>query len=157
MASDTKFDQHLEEGLLPAVANEKGISTSTTTSRSTRTSNNKMTAARRVLLTLLVCGLATLGLASAIGHRVKPCTRDHQEQVLVDGVQVQTPAQVDLVHRLLHAYFPERYQDGVYPSDKDAIAAFEADDAELASALGQLARRQDNGTTTAPSATSTPS
>ncbi|KAK2027272.1 hypothetical protein LX32DRAFT_729531 [Colletotrichum zoysiae] len=152
MAPDTKFDQHLEEGLLPAAADEKGISTS----RTTRTSNNKMTAARRVLLTVLVCGLMTLGLASAIGHRVKPCTRDHREQVPLDGAAVQdSAAQVDLLHRLLHAYFPERYQDGVYPSDKDAIAAFEADDVELASALGQLAKRQDNGTTTAPSATAT--
>ncbi|KAK2019753.1 hypothetical protein LZ32DRAFT_150485 [Colletotrichum eremochloae] len=159
MAFDTKFDQHLEEGLLPTAANEKGISTSTTISRSTRSpnDNNKMTATRRILLTVLVCGLMTLGLASVITHRVKPCTRDHREQVLLDGGEVQEPVQVDLVHRLLHAYFPERYQDGVYPSDKDAIAAFEADDVELASALGQLAKRQENGTTTAPSATSTPS
>ncbi|KAK2064676.1 hypothetical protein LY76DRAFT_479008, partial [Colletotrichum caudatum] len=152
MASDTKFDQHLEEGLLPAAADEKGISTS----RTTRTSNNKMTAARRVLLTVLVCGLMTLGLASAIGHRVKPCTRDHREQVPLGGADVQdSAAQVDLLHRLLHAYFPERYQDGAYPSDKDAITAFEADDVDLASALGQLEKRQDNGTTTAPSATAT--
>ncbi|KAK2002663.1 hypothetical protein LX36DRAFT_220383 [Colletotrichum falcatum] len=154
MASDNKFDQHLEEGLLPAAANEKGISAS----RSTRNpNNNKMTAARRVLLTVLVCGLMTLGLASAIGHRVKPCTRGHREQVLLDGGNVQDPAQEDFIHRLLHACFPERYRDGVYPSDKDAIAAFEADDVELASALGQLAKRQENGTTTAPSATPTPS
>ncbi|KAK6219976.1 hypothetical protein QIS74_05478 [Colletotrichum tabaci] len=152
MASDTKFDQHLEEGLLPVAANEKGIPA--TTQRPSRTSN-KMTAARRVLLTVLVCGLMTLGLASAIGHRARPCTRHHQEQVLVAEGEAQDPAKVDLIHRLLHAYFPDRYQDGVYPSDKDAIAAFEADDAELASALGQLAKRQDNGTTT-PSATPTP-
>ncbi|GJC93463.1 hypothetical protein ColKHC_02289 [Colletotrichum higginsianum] len=144
MASDTKFDQHLEEGLLPVAANEKGIPA--TTQRPSRTPN-KMTAARRVLLTVLVCGLMTLGLASAIGHRARPCTRHHQEQVLVAEGEAQDPAKVDLIHRLLHAYFPDRYQDGVYPSDKDAIAAFEADDAELASALGQLAKRQDNART----------
>ncbi|KAL0779793.1 hypothetical protein CaCOL14_004277 [Colletotrichum acutatum] len=153
MTFDTKYDHHLEEGLLPVV-NEKGTTTTSPSSRKP----NKMTAARRLLLTVLVCGLMTLSLASAIGHQARPCTRDHQEQVLVAEGEVKDAAKVDLIHRLLHAYFPDRYQDGVYASDKEAIAAFQADDAELASALGQLEKRQDNGTSSAaPAATPTPS
>ncbi|KAK1687905.1 hypothetical protein BDP55DRAFT_71910 [Colletotrichum godetiae] len=157
MTFDNKYDQHLEEGLLPVAVNEKGTTTTSTPSRKT-TPPNKMTATRRVLLTVLVCGLMTLSLASAIGHGARPCTRDHQEQVLVAEGEVKDATKVDLIHRLLHAYFPDRYQDGVYASDKEAIAAFQADDADLASALGQLEKRQDNGTSSAaPAATPTPS
>ncbi|KAF3804494.1 hypothetical protein GCG54_00000848 [Colletotrichum gloeosporioides] len=155
MASDTKYDSRLEEGLLPV--DEKRDST---ISRPSKEPTKKMAGPRRVLLGVVVCGLMTLSLASVIGHRGMPCARDHhtKAQVVISEEDLNNPAKADLLHRLLHAYFPDRYQDGVYASDKEALEAVQADDADLASALLQLAKRQDNTTTSAATeASQTPS
>ncbi|KAF9874819.1 hypothetical protein CkaCkLH20_07513 [Colletotrichum karsti] len=146
MASDTKYDSHLEEGLLPVATDEKRGST---ISRTTKEPTRKMTGPRRVLIAFVVCGLMTLSLASVLGHRGMPCARGHKSQALLTEDDLKDPAKVDLIHQLLHAYYPDRYQDGVYPSDKEAIEAAGADDAKLASALLQLAKRQDNTTASA--------
>ncbi|KAJ0288889.1 hypothetical protein COL940_001883 [Colletotrichum noveboracense] len=155
MASDTKYDSRLEEGLLPI--DEKRDST---ISRPSKEPTKKMAGPRRVLLGVVVCGLMTLSLASVIGHRGMPCARDHhaKAQVVISEEDLNNPAKADLLHKLLHAYFPDRYQDGVYASDKEALEAVQADDADLASALLQLAKRQDNTTTSAATeASQTPS
>ncbi|KAF4837954.1 hypothetical protein CGCTS75_v001150 [Colletotrichum tropicale] len=155
MASDTKYDSRLEEGLLPI--DEKRDST---ISRPSKEPTKKMAGPRRVLLGVVVCGLMTLSLASVIGHRGMPCARDHhaKAQVVISEEDLNNPAKADLLHKLLHAYFPDRYQDGVYASDKEALEAVQADDADLASALLQLAKRQDNATTSAATeASQTPS
>ncbi|KAJ0354062.1 hypothetical protein COL26b_002247 [Colletotrichum chrysophilum] len=155
MASDTKYDSRLEEGLLPI--DEKRDSTF---SRPSKEPTKKMAGPRRVLLGVVVCGLMTLSLASVIGHRGMPCARDHhaKAQVVISEEDLNNPAKADLLHKLLHAYFPDRYQDGVYASDKEALEAVQADDADLASALLQLAKRQDNTTTSAATeASQTPS
>ncbi|KAL0943715.1 uncharacterized protein CTRU02_201602 [Colletotrichum truncatum] len=155
MTSDNKYDSRLEEGLLPVATDEKRCSTIPTTSKEP---TKKMAGPRRVLFAVVVCGLMTLSLASVIGHRGMPCARGQQSdaQAVVSEGDLKDPAKVDILHRLLHAYFPERYQDGVYASDQDAIAAVEADDADLASALVQLAKRQDNTTASATQSSQAP-
>ncbi|EHK26148.1 uncharacterized protein TRIVIDRAFT_185573 [Trichoderma virens Gv29-8] len=76
---------------------------------------------------------------------------------LVEALQKASP---DLLHRLLHAYLPERYQHGVFPSDREAIDAIHENDPSVASAIVQIAKRQDdtpgNNNTTLPGSSTTP-
>ncbi|EFX04707.1 hypothetical protein CMQ_1635 [Grosmannia clavigera kw1407] len=68
---------------------------------------------------------------------------------LLDAVSAES------LHDLLHAYLPDTYKHGVYPSEKSALAALHRANAPLATSIVQLARRDTNATvSSAPAATS---
>ncbi|KAI6252399.1 hypothetical protein MCOR27_011182 [Pyricularia oryzae] len=118
----------------------------------------KMQSSRRVILAILALVLVTLGVASAVparswGHG--PC--DAQE---VEGVHVQpeggneesgsfpcllNAVSSEALHDVLHRYFPNRFKDGIYESDKNAMEAVHREDASLATSLVKIAKRQGGG------------
>lgn len=55
----------------------------------------------------------------------------------------------EALHDLLHAYLPDTYKHGVYPSEKSALAALHRANAPLATSIVQLARRDTNATVSA--------
>lgn len=128
---------------------------------------NKMIYFRRALLVIVMGLVLGLGVATARPGFMN-CQRHHVDSKmamaeaqgsngeLAEALQKASP---DLLHRLLHAYLPERYQHGVFATDKDAINAISEKDPSVASAIVQIAKRQDNGsnnnstTAAAPSST----
>ena len=82
-------------------------------------------------------------------------------QKLLDEVE---PAKL---HSALHDVSPKKFRDGIFSKDRTAVEALHRDDANLASSIVELAKRQDNGTSPAvpvsspstvePAAGSTPS
>ncbi|TLS31613.1 hypothetical protein PpBr36_03179 [Pyricularia pennisetigena] len=131
----------------------------------------KMQSSRRVILVVLALVLVTLGVASAVPARpwgYGPC--DTQE---VEGIHVQSeggsedsgsfPCLLNAVssealHDVLHRYFPKRFKDGIYESDKNAMEAVHREDASLATSLVKIAKRQGGGgnNTTTTAAPTTP-
>jgi len=165
---------HLETGLLGSpeektVVQRSGSLPAREPSSQEDPPKEMMPSPRCLMLTVLVCFLATFGLASVLHHSKGPCLDGGgrtgkegteaklqvQDNASESGFsQLLRTASPDILHRLLHAYFPERYQDGVYPSDHDALVAVHRGNAPLATSLARLARRQDGGTNT--TVTSTP-
>ncbi|KAL1868144.1 hypothetical protein VTK73DRAFT_3835 [Phialemonium thermophilum] len=149
-----------------------------------RTRTNRMPSARRLLLTLLLSLLVTLGIASvatpaARGWLRHSCSRDGATRTTLttestpaepssqrSGAgteEAPTPfaallesAAPDVLHELLHKYFPDRFKHGVWNSEQAALEAVHKDDAELATSLAKLARR-DNATSNSPPPTSSAS
>ncbi|KAL2118391.1 hypothetical protein VTJ04DRAFT_8051 [Mycothermus thermophilus] len=58
------------------------------------------------------------------------------------------------LHELLHKFLPGKFQDGVFPSDREAVEAIHRTDPALATAILRLARREDNGTASTSSGSS---
>ncbi|TLD30952.1 hypothetical protein PspLS_02552 [Pyricularia sp. CBS 133598] len=118
----------------------------------------KMQSSRRVIFAMLALVLVTLGVASAVparswGHG--PCDAQEAEGVHVqpEGGNEETgsfPCLLNAVssealHDVLHRYFPKRFKDGIYESDKNAMEAVHREDASLATSLVKIAKRQGGG------------
>lgn len=164
----TDRDGHLEAGLLKSTEGEKQTRYQDFTPLVLKKKkNNKMIYFRRVLLIIAVSFVLGLGVATARPSFVN--CRTHQDPSkmavaakahgsnaeLVEALRKTSP---DLLHRLLHAYLPERYQHGVFASDQDAIDAINENDPSVASAIVQIAKRQDspsNNNSTVPASSST--
>lgn len=165
----TDGDGHLEAGLFKSTQGEKqtGYRDYSPLALKTKTKSNKMIYFRRALLVIVMGFVLGLGVATARPGLMN-CQR-HNEHSKMDLAKAHSSngelaealqkASPDLLHRLLHAYLPERYQHGVFATDKDAIDAISERDPSVASAIVQIAKRQDNGpsnnnsTTTAPTST----
>ncbi|KAM0452359.1 hypothetical protein ACHAO4_005570 [Trichoderma viride] len=165
----TDGDGHLEAGLFKSTQGEKqtGYRDYSPLALKTKTKSNKMIYFRRALLVIVMGFVLGLGVATArpglmncqrhSEHSKMDLAKAHSSNgELAEALQKASP---DLLHRLLHAYLPERYQHGVFATDKDAIDAISERDPSVASAIVQIAKRQDNGpsnnnsTTTAPTST----
>ncbi|PKK44002.1 hypothetical protein CI102_11534 [Trichoderma harzianum] len=155
-------DGHLEAGLLKSTQGEKQTGYQHLTQQ-TPSKNRKMVYFRRALFIIAVGFVLGLGVATARPSVVN-CHKSNKMAVakahasngeLAEALQKASP---DLLHRLLHAYLPERYQHGVFPSDRDAIDAIHGDDPSVASAIVQIAKRQEdtpNNNSTIPNSSST--
>lgn len=174
----TDRDGHLEAGLLKSTEGEKqtGYRDYSPPALKSKSKSNKMLYFRRALLVIVMGFVLGLGVATARPSFIN-CQRHHDNSKmamakahgsngeLAEALQKASP---DLLHRLLHAYLPERYQHGVFATDKDAIDAISERDPSVASAIVQIAKRQDNGpsnnnsttaagpSSTAPGSTSSP-
>lgn len=106
---------------------------------------------------MLVLGLTWLvltGVAMAGPHpRWKmPCHQAEGQQEVADASRdssfstLLNAASPKSLHDLLHRYFPEKFQDGVWPSERDAVAAVHQANAALATSIVQLAKRDANST-----------
>lgn len=151
------------EPLLPVDACEKTASTTPSPGTRTRPATvSKMVYARRVALVCSVCLLVLLGVVSAGASRIH-CRREaagghHAAADAADSSSFSAmlkSASPSSLSELLHRYLPDRFQDGVWPSEHQAIKAVHQVDAALATSVVQLARRADNSTTSA-STTSSP-
>ncbi|KAK3377784.1 hypothetical protein B0H63DRAFT_525056 [Podospora didyma] len=150
--------------LLPLHNHEKtalGNNSPPSTPRERLASASKMLFPRRILLSFLLCVTLLITLASAtsprvwqgVGQRPMPC---HHGQVADQTAVVEAEpfslssmlkaASPEALHDLLHKYFPERFQHGVWPTEKEAIQAVHRADAALATTILQLAKRADNST-----------
>ncbi|KAL2760676.1 hypothetical protein ACRALDRAFT_2039270 [Sodiomyces alcalophilus JCM 7366] len=158
-------NSHLEKGLATGPTDEKGalLTDDTNTTRSDleyslpsprRSTAAKIASACRFVTTFLVCFLLAFGLTTAAlppyagrggQHHPHDGRAGAQQQDDVGVHPLMGSCQPNLLHRLLHAYLPERFRDGAYPSDEDALSAVGAHDPELATKLAQLAKRQDGG------------
>ncbi|KAK3936133.1 hypothetical protein QBC46DRAFT_36606 [Diplogelasinospora grovesii] len=136
--------------------------------RRTPTEKKKMACARRTLLAVSLCLLVLLGLASAArSPKATPCHEGNKVPVPEQKAVVESEpssfsallnaASPEVLHDLLHKYFPERFQHGVWSSEHQALDAVHRDNPPLATSLARLARRQDgnsNSTTSAAPTTS---
>jgi hypothetical protein len=166
----TDGDGHLEAGLLKSTEGEKqtGYRDYSPLALKSKSKSNKMIYFRRALLVIVMGFILGLGVATARPGLMN-CQRHNDNSKmaiakaqgsngeLAEALQKASP---DLLHRLLHAYLPERYQHGVFATDRDAIDAISEKDPSVASAIVQIAKRQDNGpsnnnSTTAAGPTST--
>lgn len=143
------------------------INSSSTPGRAdpTRAPAERMSAAGRLLLTILLSLLVTFGLASALspgdwhhrpGQQGEDVVRQDVRESAGDGAPFTSlleAASPNSLHELLHKYFPERFKDGVWETDASAVEAVRRVDAALATSIVQLAKRADNGTATTPSTT----
>lgn len=137
-------DHRLEAGLLSTEEEEKTafIPAGPQDSQPKR----KMSPIRRLAVALIVGLFVGLSIAVAKDSAAARClgtghgVSDHEVKVAL----AKDPSP-DLLHRLLHAYFPDRYQHGVYKSDNEAIKAVRADEPGLATTLAGLAKRQSDG------------
>ncbi|KAL6807224.1 hypothetical protein GGI42DRAFT_271930 [Trichoderma sp. SZMC 28013] len=155
-------DGHLEAGLLKSTQGEKQTGYQHLTQQTPR--NKKMVYFRRALFIIAVGFVLGLGVATARpsvvnchNSKVAVAKTHASNGELAEALQKASP---DLLHRLLHAYLPERYQHGVFPSDRDAIDAIHGDDPSVASAIVQIAKRQEdtpNNNSTIPNGSSTTS
>ncbi|KAI9648042.1 hypothetical protein NHQ30_002670 [Ciborinia camelliae] len=118
-----------------------------------------MPSIRQFLLTLMVVSLLTITIVSAAttnrspGNVSPPCMEDQQAfRELLDTVE---PA---LLHDVLHQHMGEKYQHGVYESDKDTMEAVYRQEpgvahalvgAAKANAMIELAKRQVGSNSTA--------
>lgn len=168
-------ERQLEAGLSTTDQEKQALATvyslSTTNSESQSQHRKKMPSVRRIILVTLALVFVTLGLASAVPAGAwsnGPCEKHAGE-----GLQVQSEAGNDdsstfsfllnaasgeALHEVLHRYFPNRFKDGVYPSDKTAMEAVHREDPMLATSLVNLAKRQgggNNSTTVATTAATT--
>ncbi|KAH0498115.1 hypothetical protein TgHK011_005389 [Trichoderma gracile] len=155
-------DGHLEAGLLRSDQGEKQTGHQQQLTQTTPR-KSKMVYLRRALVIVAVGFTLGLGVATARPGFVD-CHRNSKMAVakahgasseLVGELDKASP---DLLHRLLHAYLPERYQHGVFASDAEAIDAIHENDPSVASAIVKIAKRQDDGSgnsnTTVPSSPS---
>ncbi|ETS03142.1 hypothetical protein M419DRAFT_98127 [Trichoderma reesei RUT C-30] len=155
-------DGHLEAGLLRSDQGEKQTGHQQQLTQTTPR-KSKMVYLRRALVIVAVGFVLGLGVATARPGFVD-CHRNSKMAVakahgasseLVGELDKTSP---DLLHRLLHAYLPERYQHGVFASDAEAIDAIHENDPSVASAIVQIAKRQEDGSsnsnTTIPSSPS---
>ncbi|UKZ70382.1 uncharacterized protein TrAtP1_011365 [Trichoderma atroviride] len=162
----TDGDGHLEAGLLKSTQGEKqtGYQDYSPLALKTKTRSNKMIYFRRALLVIVMGFVLGLGVATARPSLMN-CQR-HSDNSNMDLAKAHSSngelaealqkASPDLLHRLLHAYLPERYQHGVFATDKDAIDAISERDPSVASAIVQIAKRQDNGPSNSNSTTAAP-
>lgn len=151
----TDGDGHLEAGLFKSTQGEKqtGYRDYSPLALKNKSKSNKMIYFRRALLVIVMGFVLGLGVATARPSLMN-CQRHNDNSKmdlakahssngeLAEALQKASP---DLLHRLLHAYLPERYQHGVFATDKDAIDAISERDPSVASAIVQIAKRQDNG------------
>ena len=167
MAVEMMDDARLEAGLEHCGEKERLTATAahedTGLSTPSREKDNKMRR-RSIIWTLAFLLLFGLSLTSSVSptrllpscrdssHGISPeegprqaeaDNRDAQESAFRNLLKNASP---DVLHRLLHAYFPERYRHGVYESEDEALEAVRADDAPLATTMAQMAKRQDNDT-----------
>ncbi|KAK4680267.1 hypothetical protein QC764_211585 [Podospora pseudoanserina] len=113
-----------------------------------------MTFCRRAMLVLGLTWLVLTGVAMAGPHpRWKmPCHQAEGQQEVADASRdssfsaLLNAASPKSLHDLLHRYFPEKFQDGVWPSERDAVAAVHQANAALATSIVQLAKRDANST-----------
>lgn len=149
----TDRDGHLEAGLLRSTPGEKQTGYREFTPTRRDRNKNRMLYLRRALLIVAVGFVLGLGVATA-RPSFSNCKTRHDNKAnmavaqahgadgeLAEALQKASP---DLLHRLLHAYLPERYQHGVFASDRDAIHAISGDDPSVASAIVQIAKRQED-------------
>ncbi|PNP39375.1 hypothetical protein TGAMA5MH_08794 [Trichoderma gamsii] len=169
----TDGDGHLEAGLFKSTQGEKqtGFQDYSPLALKKQSKSNKMIYFRRALLVIVMGFVLGLGVATARPSLMN-CQR-HNDNSKMDLAKAHSSngelsealqkASPDMLHRLLHAYLPERYQHGVFATDKDAIDAISERDPSVASAIVQIAKRQDNGpsnnnsTTAAPPTSTAPS
>lgn len=155
----TDRDGHLEAGLLKSTEGEKQTGyrdyspLALKNKSKSKSKSNKMIYFRRALLVIVMGFILGLGVATARPSFMN-CQRHHDNSKmalakahssngeLAEALQKASP---DLLHRLLHAYLPERYQHGVFATDKDAIDVISERDPSVASAIVQIAKRQENG------------
>ncbi|KAK3685568.1 hypothetical protein B0T22DRAFT_222252 [Podospora appendiculata] len=152
----------------PLEAREKTTSAdgkipSTHSARPQPLSTKKMFSARRLFLTFSVCLLVLFGLASASSSRTWqriPCHGEASREATepesgpLSLSSLLNAASPKALHELLHKHFPGRYQDGVWPSEREAVEAVHRVDEALATSLLQLAKRDGNSTTVPSSASS---
>lgn len=153
-------DNFLEAGLL----DEKRVlqTPSSNPSGQAAQQNRNMTAIRRLLVALTVsvlvtvavartypvpCGLHRNGDAEAQAAQAAPNVVASQDDSTF--AQLLRSASPESLHRLLHDYLPEKFQHGVFPSDKEAVEAVHGDSAALATSIVQIAKRQNNNNSTA--------
>ncbi|KAK4179513.1 hypothetical protein QBC36DRAFT_322355 [Triangularia setosa] len=113
-----------------------------------------MTFCRRAILVLGLTWLVLTGVAMAGPHpRWKmPCHQGEGQQEVTDASRdssfsaLVNAASPKSLHDLLHRYFPEKFQDGVWPSEREAVAAVHKANAALATSIVQLAKRDTNST-----------
>ncbi|KAM0518417.1 hypothetical protein ACHAPE_004180 [Trichoderma viride] len=162
----TDGDGHLEAGLFKSTQGEKqtGHRDYSPLALKKQTKSNKMVYFRRALLVIVMGFVLGLGVATARPSLMN-CQRHNDNSKmdlakahssngeLAEALQKASP---DMLHRLLHAYLPERYQHGVFATDKDAIDAISERDPSVASAIVQIAKRQDNGPSNSNSTTAAP-
>jgi hypothetical protein len=151
------------DALLPVDTREKtACGKETTDNRQRPVSANKMAYARRTIVVLFLCMLVLLGVASGTGMPChKAATNPQQDAVKASesssfSTMLKSASPASL-HELLHRFLPDRFKDGVFPSDHQAMEAVHRADAALATSILQLAKRQDsNATTSDDSETPTP-
>lgn len=145
---------HLEAGLL-RTAGEKQTSAAPRTSTAPgppATPTRRMSTLRRVVLAFAMCSILGFSLATAASLQLQACPDGDCSALEAAGVegnsrlsQMWQSASPEGLHELLHKYFPDRYQHGVYETDEEAVEAIQADQPEDAPKLPQLLRRQDDG------------
>ncbi|KAK3903425.1 hypothetical protein C8A05DRAFT_43329 [Staphylotrichum tortipilum] len=146
--------------LLPVDAREKSSSGTQQTPDDTRQRRtpSRMACIWRTATVFFLCMLVLLGLASA-GSRPFPCHKgspNHQAPgEAADASSLSALLKSASLHDLLHRYFPDQFQDGVFPSDHEAIEALQRADPALASSILQLAKREESNSTTSKPADST--
>ncbi|KAH6611271.1 vta1 like domain-containing [Trichoderma cornu-damae] len=150
-------DGHLEAGLLRSTQGEKQTGYRDFTQqapdrRSHAKNSSKMVYFRRALLVIAVGSVLGLGVVTARPSLTNCRSYHDNSKVAVtdahgpsgDLGEALRNTSPDLLHRLLHAYLPERYQHGVFASDSDAIDAIKEGDPSVASAIAQIAKRQED-------------
>ncbi|KAH8600948.1 hypothetical protein B0O99DRAFT_589822 [Bisporella sp. PMI_857] len=116
--------------------------------------NSKMPSIRKFLFTLAIMAVLTATMVCGMTPRVprSPSTDDQKKLLaILDSVEPNS------LHGLLHEHV-DQYKDGVFQEDKAAIAAIHQQDAEIASSLVNLVKKQEgsnNNGTTVPPVTST--
>lgn len=134
-----------QETVFPGAQDEKRHQHETGLPQPVSTSNQKrkMATSKRVFIAVLLGMLVSLTLALAprmncLQHRAS--TEESSEEL----------------HKLLHDHLPQKFKDGVYPTDEEAVDALHDDHAEIATSIVQLARRQNtNSTSDDPTVTNT--
>lgn len=140
------------EPLLPVDAREKTASGSHSTPDNQQT--KKMACARRLFLVSSLCLLVLLGFAAAGSALRVPCHKGHQSSphASADSFKFSDllkSASPSSLNDLLHQYFPEKFQKGVWPSEHEAVDAVHEEDAALATSIVRLAKRADGDNSTA--------
>ncbi len=124
----------------------------------------RMTLRPSVILVLMVCLLTALGMSAAVAPRNvwrwRPCHRGPvaeqgsvPEPVQTTFLNSLSEASPESLHDLLHKFFPDKFQHGVFPSEQQAVEAVHEVDPAIASTIIQMARRDTNSSS---STTSTP-
>ena len=102
-----------------------------------------------VLVALVFGTLLMLGIAA--GPRMASCVRHHRggpPSAVPDDVaftQLLDSADPETLRELLRERLPEKFQSGVFESDRVAAEVVHEDDAALASSIVKLAARQEDG------------
>jgi hypothetical protein len=114
--------------------------------------SEKMPSFRQFLATFILGALLTLAFASAASH--PHCASKTQSKDDVKFKELLSSVSNDALHEVLHDVW-KKYKHGVYPEDRTAMEAVHQDNAEMATVLIELAKRQSvtNGTTTTSTST----